>query len=163
MTHPHPARGFTLTELLVVLVIAAALAAFGTPAFAALRARWQLRVAASALLSAAAQARVAALSQGKETWLCPSNDGRTCSGSEGRGFVLLEGPVAGPAVLRRSLLLPPTVWALANRPQTRYYPWPRSASTVTWTFCSSGWPDGRQVVISQAGRPRVVEAVAACR
>ena len=146
--------GFTLTELMIAVAIAAVLATLTTPSFRDLRARWALRVATAAILSTLAEARLVALAQGRDAVVCASADAATCAGRGTR--ILLEEASA----VRRSRSLPDGVSVTANRLETRFHPWPRAASTVTWRICARDARASREVIVSQAGRPRVADGPA---
>ncbi|NID13887.1 GspH/FimT family protein [Luteibacter yeojuensis] len=72
-------HGFTLLELLVVLLIAALLWSLALPALGEAIARHHLRAAVDDLVQTLQKARSTAVWRDRETQVCASDDGRTCS------------------------------------------------------------------------------------
>lgn len=71
-------RGFTLVELLTVLLVTAVLLAVAAPSLVSLRERMAALQAFHALTAALAQARMAAIERGHPVTVCPSGDGQHC-------------------------------------------------------------------------------------
>ncbi|WP_110669116.1 GspH/FimT family pseudopilin [Salinicola halophilus] len=82
-------RGFTLMELMVVVVILGILASWAAPGLANLSARMELDGEVQRIWQQLRRARLEAAQQGRPTWLCPSVDGTTCDASEGWSGTLL--------------------------------------------------------------------------
>lgn len=80
--HPARTRGFTVIELMIVLVVTAILLALATPNLRGVLARNQLLGQANELAGALALARSEAVSRGVQAGVCASDDGTTCSGSD---------------------------------------------------------------------------------
>ena len=84
------ARGHTLIELLCLLAVAAALAAWAVPALRDLRLNSARTVAVNGFVQAVHLARSEALKRNRVVSLCPSRDGRRCASgagwSEGMGL-----------------------------------------------------------------------------
>lgn len=74
------AHGFTLTELLVTLAIAALLIAMGIPSFQSLLQRLALENAEQDIVELARLARATAVTESAGTVLCGSSDGMHCDG-----------------------------------------------------------------------------------
>lgn len=72
--------GFTLTEMLVALVVFAVAAAFAVPAFSDLIARQRLSANANEALSVINYARTEAVRQRARVVVCPSRGGNSCDG-----------------------------------------------------------------------------------
>jgi type IV fimbrial biogenesis protein FimT len=75
----HRSHGFTITELMVVLAIAATLLAVGTPSFREFRRNNRLVGIANDILATTQMARTEAIKRQVPVSLCPSTDGATCS------------------------------------------------------------------------------------
>ena len=99
-------RGFTATELLVALAIAAVLMSLAVPGFASLARSAGLSSAANELLAALHQARSSAALRGLPVAVCLTADDRTClsvPGASGTGWLVFvpdgAAAVARPAVI----------------------------------------------------------------
>ena len=79
--HPRPNQsGFTLTEVLIALVIFTLAAGFAVPAFGNLIARQRLTASANEALSVLNYARTEAVRQRARVVVCPSRNGSACDG-----------------------------------------------------------------------------------
>lgn len=95
---PHPirsARGFTLVELVVTLVILAVVLSIGIPSFKRLIASNRLSAAANDVVAVMQTARAEAIRQNRRVMLCPSTTGRNCSGANWSHFIAFS---VGPTV-----------------------------------------------------------------
>ena len=91
------ARGHTLIELLCLLAVAAALAAWAVPALRDLRLNSARTVAVNGFVQAVHLARSEALKRNGVVSLCPSRDGRRCAyAGPGAASVVAE-PLAARA------------------------------------------------------------------
>ena len=75
------ARGFTLIELMIVLVILAVILTVAVPGFSQLTLTTRLKSYANEILSSVYLARSEAIKRGVPVTLCVSTDGSTCAGS----------------------------------------------------------------------------------
>lgn len=73
-------KGFTVVELMLVLVVAAILLGVGVPAFRSLLTSNQLTTTSNALVASLNLARQEAVSRGEPVAACPSPNGTACSG-----------------------------------------------------------------------------------
>lgn len=102
-----PRNGFTLVELVVVMLILALFASVAVPGFADMAARNRVAADLNALNASLQQARSEAVRRGRDTVICPSQDGRHCvsNGTWEHGwlaFVDLDGDDACAASSDRS-------------------------------------------------------------
>lgn len=110
--------GFTLTELLVALLIASIVLSFSLPNFSRMIDRHQLKVEAQGLKQILQYARQSAITLGKVVNVCPTIEGLECGGSWQQGQLVMTN--------RQPL----RVWRLAqnhlkldlNRDKIRYLP-----------------------------------------
>ena len=91
--HVARARGFTLIEAMVVLVIAAILLVIGIPSFRDASVGSRLRDLANDLNASVQVARSEAIKRNVPVTLCRSTDGATCTDDDdwGQGWIILEG------------------------------------------------------------------------
>jgi type IV fimbrial biogenesis protein FimT len=75
----HRSHGFTLAELMIVLALAAAILAIGSPSFNDFRANNRLTGVANDFLGAIQVARTEAIKRQVSASICPSDDGTSCS------------------------------------------------------------------------------------
>jgi type IV fimbrial biogenesis protein FimT len=84
---PHRRRGFTLIEVMVVLVVLAVLLSVGAPSFTNLIRNNRLVSAVYDLRGSLSTARSEALAQRVFVSVCSSNDGASCSGTWEDGYI----------------------------------------------------------------------------
>jgi type IV fimbrial biogenesis protein FimT len=75
---PKPRDGFTLVELLMVVLVAGLLLAMAAPTFSALLERNRATAVFHRLTASLAGARLAAVHSGRPVALCPTRDGLRC-------------------------------------------------------------------------------------
>jgi type IV fimbrial biogenesis protein FimT len=174
------ATGATLTELLVVLAIAAILVALAIPGFASLVHSSRLSAATTELLVSLHLARSEAIKRNARTVICISANGSTCASGGGwhQGWLIFHDANnnaaldPGETVIHASQALPASIRLTGNSTVSKYVSYSPSGGTKsvtgafqagTLTVCneSATSTPGRRVVISSTGRPRVAKAVLA--
>lgn len=125
-------RGFTLVELVLVLLVLSVLLAVAAPSLSVLRERMAALRAFHALTTGLAQARMAAVAQGRPVTVCPSADGRRCRGDLvwDEGWLVYRDPARSPQPLREEDVLwsdalapgPVAIRATLGRHRVRYQP-----------------------------------------
>lgn len=182
LSAPAHSAGFTLFELLVVLLIAAIILGLGAPSFSDFRRNARLSSAASDLLVSGQLARTEAIKRQNNVSICPSaapgNPEPACGGASFSGwltFVDTDGNCvrsAGEEVLRANGPLDRTIIANANgscisfasNGFSRQAGGPSDASHIL--FCDVNWGTDAQegtglsaargISISQTGRTEIV-------
>jgi len=160
-------RGFTLTELLVMLAIIAVLATLAAPGFGTLIGRSQVRAARDVLTTSLNQARIAAVNRGGHVVACPSPGGGRCGHTTDwhPGWILFDDldhdrsrsadePLLAVAQVRTAGL---AIVASSGRLAIDYRPdGSASGTNVTLTICDrhSGANGASTVVVSPSGRIR---------
>jgi type IV fimbrial biogenesis protein FimT len=98
--------GFTIIELMVVMVLLAVMAMLATPSWRTLQARNAIRTLANDYTLSVYFARSEAVRQNAPVTICPSNDGATCTDSAlENGWVVFQGlsDAAAPVILQDTL------------------------------------------------------------
>ena len=168
---PHPSAGWTLIELMVVLVVMALLLGVGVPAFARLIEEQRVIIASTDLHGAMFLARSQAIHRNRRVTICTSSDGVQCHPALGwhGGWMVFEDVNAnavadfGETVVLVRQSAAASVHITGNAPVRDYVSYtPIGAARMksgalqmgTITLCAG--ESGRQIVINAAGRPRVV-------
>lgn len=173
--------GTTLSELIVVLAVAAILLSIGIPGFASFSGNSRLAGATNALVSSLHLARSEAIKRNSRAVLCKSASGAACSASGDwqQGWIVFHDANnnaaldAGEAVVLTQPALPSGLLLTGNSPVSTYISYaPAGAARLisgawqfgTLTLCQQktlGQGGARQIVISSTGRPRTVR-LASC-
>lgn len=170
-------HGYSLHDLLVTLVVAGTVAAFGLPSLKQLVARQRLTTTTNLLVTALHLARSEAITRGQRATLCPSRDARTCSGTGSgatewqHGYFLYIDLNADrrrdgdePVVRVFSANDRLRISTSAHRDHVTYQPSGLASGTnVTFRICDpAGGNPARIVIVSNSGRPRVTPGPAGC-
>lgn len=156
--------GLTLLELLYCLAIAAVIGGIGVPALQTVASNAERTATVNGLLGMIALARSAAQTTGAPITLCKAGAVQACSPAGDRWIVVAEDTTDVLRVLESHYVR----LADSNRERFIFRPFPLSSTNGTVSFCDlRGGRAERAIVISTAGRPRVVrpdsQGLAACR
>lgn len=170
----HAARGFTLLELLVVMVIAAVLVGIAVPSMASVIRSIKLSSASNSFLAYLHLARSEAIKRNSRVVLCKSADSLSCTATGGwdQGLIIFHDPNnngsldAGETIIGRSQAFPSTLRMVGNLNVSRYISFAGNGATKlvgggfqagTLTVCqeSDSAGQGRQIILNAVGRPRV--------
>jgi type IV fimbrial biogenesis protein FimT len=161
--------GFTLTELLIALAIAAILATLGAPAMGNLLARTREAGAEASMAGSLRHARTIAVMHNTRVVVCPSRDGRHCrKGDDWQHGWLIGGdgdhdgqPDAGAQALTVVGAMPAGIGIVtsAGRGQIIFHPNGNAAgSNVRFTICQTRAASGKSVILANSGRVRIADA-----
>jgi type IV fimbrial biogenesis protein FimT len=161
-------NGFTLIELMVVLVIIAVILMIGVPSYTVLTQRIKLKSHANELVSSAYLARSEAIKRNASMLLCTSTDGTTCTGGDDweQGWIVMD-PNDTVIKYQQSLAAGIILFDLSS-----------STGIDTVTFQSSGvvtparfklcqqtpsvGVEEKRITISATGRPRIETTTDGC-
>lgn len=181
-TGMRPQRGFTLVELLVVIVIMGALMAAAVPALGAITDSMKLSSQSSVYFSSLHQARSEAIKRNSRVTLCTSADGSACAESGGwhQGWIIFHDAnnngarESGETVIHQVQALPARSRLVGNLNVAKYVSFSPTGGTQlvsgafqagTLTLCheSASGGEARQIILNALGRPRVQKmTVSAC-
>lgn len=161
--------GFTLTELVVALVILGVLTALGVPAYTEFVRNSRRAGVLNEFSAALNLARSEAVKRGVPVAVCRTADGANCGGTWTGGwlvFVNLDGDspavvdAPGEPVLRSYLVADPAYTLMPNTPFTNFVAYQPNGGTNNtagrFTYCDArGLRSARAVLINITGRPRV--------
>ena len=173
-SRPNATFGFTLLELMVVMVVCGVLASLAVPSFTSLIKATRLRSATDSLFKALQLARSESITRNNRTIVCKSSTGKSCSfqgGWEQGWIVFVDANNNGlfdsnePLVLQQSPLSA-DIRLSGNGSIANYVSFNSLGRTVstsgafqagTLTACanSKGQTESRKIVISSVGRSRL--------
>lgn len=159
-------RGFTLTELLIVLAIAGILAAIGAPAMGNLMSRVHQDSAEAAIADSLRRARTTAVMHNNRVLVCPSRDGRRCNKGDDwqHGWLVADDadhdgqPDSRTQALAVIGAMPggTRIITSVGRGQLTFQPsGSAGGSNVNFTVCHAHDRSGKSVVVANSGRVRI--------
>lgn len=167
-------RGFTLIEVMVVLVVMAVLGTVGIPSMAGIMDSIKLSSASNVFLANLHLARSEAIKRNGRVVLCKSADGVSCATSGGweQGWIVFHDANknaaldSGEAVIERAQPLPVSLRLTGNQNVSSYVSFVPTGATQlvggafqagTLTLCrqSALGGEARQIILNAVGRPRV--------
>ncbi len=161
------ARGFTLTELVIALVILGILVAMAVPAYTEFVRNSRRAGVLNEFVAALNLARSEAVKRGVPVAVCRTADGVGCGGSWTRGWLVFvnlddDSPAvvdAGEPVVRAYQVTNPAYTLTPNANFTNfvaYLPSGSSNNIGRFTYCDArGVRSARAVIINLTGRPRL--------
>jgi type IV fimbrial biogenesis protein FimT len=161
---PRAAAGFTLVELMIVLVIVAVVVVMAGPGFMEASLNSKLKTSTNALLSSVYSARGEAIKRNVPVRLCASADGSSCatSGDWEQGWVVLD---PNDVVIESQQALPPGYKMTSTGGLTlTFQPSGLASTSSTIKVCRSAPEPGRQerlVTVWGTGRPSVTKTTTA--
>ena len=163
-TMPRGVAGFTLIELMIVMVIVATVAILAGPGFMEASLNSRLKSSTNAFLSSVYSARGEAIKRNVPVRLCASADGSSCatSGDWEQGWVVLD---PNDVVIKHQQALPVGYKVTSTGGLTLTFQPSGLASTLsTFKLCRSAPEPGGQerlVNVSGTGRPSVTKTTTA--
>ncbi len=165
---PDARRGYSLYELLLVLLLISVLISLAVPSFGGIVARTRIRAEIDALFHAVHVARKESIMRRQVVSLCPSADGSQCDGTRdwSAGWIMFnnadgdEPPRVDPgeAVLQRHAVRP-EIRIRANRRGFTLRATFRRATNGTLVVCDRAErAPAKALIVSYTGRPRVALA-----
>ena len=165
-------QGFTLIELMTVVIIMAITIAWGIPAFSDLIERTSTRSAAESIVESFRAARLTAVQQKKRIVLCSTNDGASCGATWDDGFLVFEDTNenrsldAGEAVLHHETFKDSLLVKVGSNTQYKIYidsnGWtPGSADSLLVCAKPGERDNGYRIVINRAGKIRIEDSTVA--
>ena len=157
--------GFTLTELMVTVSIAAILLALATPSFRETMVRNRLVTQTNEFIGTLLYARSEAIRRGRSISICKSNDGTACDGTNWEdGWIAFldtdaDGSLnAGETILRTWPALPSNYTLRATNNFTnfiRYKPDGTANTMGTFVLCYQSREIGAKAIVISRLRPRL--------
>jgi type IV fimbrial biogenesis protein FimT len=155
--------GFTLIELMIVLVIAGILLAMATPSFSNVIRNNRLTAESNNLVTSFNVARSEAIKRRGTITVCPSSDQATCTGGGWEdGWIVLEDSTNEVLQVFAPMKGEPTVVSSAGSVQYTAEGFLSGGVAVTIGICMTGGDQGRQINITATGRPNNVTPYPAC-
>ena len=154
----HASRGFTLIELMIVVVIVAVILVIGVPSYNTLALRAKLKSYANEVVASALMARSEAIKRNAPMTLCISTNGADCAGGGDwdRGWIVMD---PNDLVVKRQQALDGIkLFEVSSVHTMAFQPSGVSSTPVTMTVCQQTPQEGieeREVRISTTGRPSV--------
>ena len=161
---PRAVAGFTLIELMIVLVIVAVIAVMAGPGFSEASLNSMLKTSSNALVSSMYTARGEAIKRNVPVRLCASADGSSCatSGDWEQGWVVLD---PNDLVIEHRQGLPAGYKMKSTGGLTLTFQPSGLASTLSTILVCRATPEAgrqeRKITVSGTGRPSVSKTTTA--
>ncbi len=160
------ARGFTLVELMIVLLIAAVLMFIAVPSYSVLALRTKLKSYTNELVSSVYLARGEAIKRNEPMRMCISTNGSTCvgGGEWDQGWIVMD---QDDVVIKYQQALPPgmKIFEESSEHTITFQSSGILSPSVTMTICQASPSEGieeREVTFSTTARHRVKTTTDGC-
>ena len=162
------ARGFTLVELMVVLVIVGVILVIAAPGFSTLTQRTRLKSYANEVVASIYLARSEAIKRNGQMTLCVSTDGANCTGGGDweEGWIVVD---PNDTVIKHQQSLAPGIilFELSSAAFTTmaFQPSGIVSTSAALKLCqqtSSAGVEEKIVTVSATGKPRIQTTTAGC-
>ena len=161
-------RGFTLVELMMVLVIVAVIAMIAAPSFTTLVQRTKLKAYANEVVASVYLARSEAIKRNAVMTLCTSTDGATCTGGGNweQGWVVMD-PNDTVIKYQQPLQSGVILFELGSTGfnSMAFQPSGVASDSAALKLCQQGAASGVEekiVTVSMTGRPRIETKTDGC-
>jgi len=161
--HSH---GFTLIELMVVLVILAVILMIAVPSYRTLTERTRLKSYANEVVASVYLARSEAIKRNAVMTLCASTDGTSCTGGDAweQGWIVMD---PNDTVIKHQQALASGIilFDLSSINTMAFQPSGAASTAVFLKLCQQGASAGVEekiVAVSATGRPRIQTTTAGC-
>lgn len=160
-------RGFTIIELMTVMIVVAVLLAVAVPSYSVLVLRTKLKSYANEAVASVYLARSEAIKRNGLMRLCISTDGETCEGSGDwdRGWIVMD---PNETVIRRqqSLAGGIVMFEQSSIHTITFQPSGVASTSATMTVCqetpASPVVEEREIRVLATGRPRISTTNSGC-
>jgi type IV fimbrial biogenesis protein FimT len=166
VAHPLPnARGFTLVELMVVLIIVAVLLMIALPSFSVLTYRTKLKSYANEIVASVYLARSEAIKRNADMTLCVAEEADLkCkgSGSWEQGWVVID---PNEVIIRRYPALPVNLVMLSSVNSLTFEPSGVGSTATSFTLCQQSEApvvEEKVITVTLTGRPRIDPTFVGC-
>lgn len=159
----QPYTGFTLIELMIVLVIGGVLLGMAVPSFNTVIRNNRLTTEANNLVTAFNIARSEAIGRRTNITVCPSSDQATCTGGGWhQGWVVRDTAADEVIQVFAPMKGNPTVTSTAASVTYTAAGFITGGAAVSIGICMEGGDEGRQINITATGRPNNATPYPAC-
>ena len=160
-------RGFTLVELMIVLVIVAVILMIAAPSYTVLTQRIRLKSYANEVVASVYLARSEAIKRNAVMTLCTSTDGTSCTGGDDweQGWIVMD---PNDTVIKRQQALAAGIIVfddLSGMDTMAFQPSGAASTSASLKICQQGASAGVEekiVTVSATGKPRIQTTTAGC-